>query len=36
MSCLIRVVWRERKKESLGKAFERRMTDRVGGVIWMV
>lgn len=37
LSCLIRVVWRERKKESLGTAaFERRVTDRVGGIISMV
>lgn len=26
----------EKNKKSLGKAFERGVTDRVGGVIWMV
>lgn len=32
LSCLIRVVWREKKKKSLGSAAsERRVTDRVGG-----
>lgn len=36
MSCLIRVVWRERKKKSLSARRLRRMADRVGGIIWMV
>lgn len=36
LSCLIRLVWRKRKKESLGSAFERRVTDRIGGTISMV
>lgn len=36
MSCLIRLVWRERKKKVSRHGVERRMTDRVGGIIWMV
>lgn len=26
----------EKKKKSLGTVFERRVTDRVGGIIWIV